>query len=219
MARTRPDRVGSRHDLRAAAPRTRRTPTATQEPGRDFGWVHSYETGSTVDGPGVRINALHVGLPAALPVLPQSGYLAPKGRHRVELAQAVRRLADSRRCCGPWTAASRSRVASRWCRRLHRRHACGGQAHGPAYRARNLGLPRRARRRRLPRGTSTWCCSTSRAAIPRPTQGDRQELGADSALRRTPHRHGQSRSGSASCWCQASRTPANIEAWRVSSRR
>src|SRR3954471_835175 len=47
--------VGSRFDLRV-----RRSPDAPDTAvfaGREttFGWIHSYETGSTVDGPGVRI--------------------------------------------------------------------------------------------------------------------------------------------------------------------
>src|SRR6478609_4077941 len=47
--------AGSRFDLR-----TGRSPDAPDEASFDptvgvYGWVHSYETGSTVDGPGVRV--------------------------------------------------------------------------------------------------------------------------------------------------------------------
>ena len=45
-----------------------------------FGYAHSYETSSRYDGPGLRVGAVRVGLPAALHLLPQSRYLAPEGR-------------------------------------------------------------------------------------------------------------------------------------------
>ena len=35
--------------------RTRRRRQSFSDPRGDFGWIHSYETGSTVDGPGVRV--------------------------------------------------------------------------------------------------------------------------------------------------------------------
>src|SRR6188472_3135813 len=55
MSALEPIEVGSRYDLRTA-----RSPDAPETAGYEgrestVGWVHSYETGSTVDGPGVRV--------------------------------------------------------------------------------------------------------------------------------------------------------------------
>jgi len=86
--------VGSRYDLRSA-----RSPNAPDT--ADFeklastvGWVHSYETGSTVDGPGVRITLFMSGclLRCQFCHNPDTWHL--KDGRRVELAQAVRRLGD-----------------------------------------------------------------------------------------------------------------------------
>jgi pyruvate formate lyase activating enzyme len=86
--------VGSRYDLRAA-----RSPDAPdtadfEKLGETFGWVHSYETGSTVDGPGVRITLFMSGclLRCQFCHNPDTWHL--KDGKRVELAQAVRRLGD-----------------------------------------------------------------------------------------------------------------------------
>jgi pyruvate formate lyase activating enzyme len=59
-----------------------------------FGWVHSYETGSTVDGPGIRITLFMSGclLRCLYCHNPDTWHL--KDGTRVELAQAVRRLGD-----------------------------------------------------------------------------------------------------------------------------
>jgi pyruvate formate lyase activating enzyme len=86
--------VGSRFDLRV-----RRSPDAPDTavfPGREttFGWIHSYETGSTVDGPGVRIIVFMSGclLRCLYCHNPDTWHL--KDGTRIELAHAVRRLGD-----------------------------------------------------------------------------------------------------------------------------
>jgi pyruvate formate lyase activating enzyme len=86
--------VGSRYDLRSA-----RSPDAPdtadyEKLAATFGWVHSYETGSTVDGPGIRITLFMSGclLRCQFCHNPDTWHL--KDGTRVELAQAVRRLRD-----------------------------------------------------------------------------------------------------------------------------
>ena len=94
MADLEPIEVGSRHDLRSA-----RSPDAPDTSGYEggeaaFGWVHSYETGSTVDGPGIRITLFMSGclLRCQYCHNPDTWHL--KDGTRVELAQAIRRLAE-----------------------------------------------------------------------------------------------------------------------------
>jgi pyruvate formate lyase activating enzyme len=94
MSDLQPIEIGSRHDLRAA-----RSPGAPETSGYEgrgatFGWVHSYETGSTVDGPGIRITLFMSGclLRCQYCHNPDTWHL--KDGTKVELAQAVRRLAD-----------------------------------------------------------------------------------------------------------------------------
>ena len=59
-----------------------------------FGWVHSYETGSTVDGPGVRVTLFMSGclLRCQYCHNPDTWHL--KDGTRIELAHAIRRLGD-----------------------------------------------------------------------------------------------------------------------------
>ena len=94
MAATEPIEVGSRYDLRAS--RSPDAPDTTGYEGRaaTFGWVHSYETGSTVDGPGVRITLFMSGclLRCQFCHNPDTWHL--KDGTKVELAQAIRRLGD-----------------------------------------------------------------------------------------------------------------------------
>jgi len=94
MSSAEPIDVGSRHDLRTA--RSPEAPDTAAYEGRDatVGWVHSYETGSTVDGPGIRITLFMSGclLRCQYCHNPDTWHL--KDGTRVELAQAVRRLGD-----------------------------------------------------------------------------------------------------------------------------
>ncbi|HEX4171781.1 MAG TPA: pyruvate formate-lyase-activating protein [Acetobacteraceae bacterium] len=86
--------VGSRYDLRVG-----RSPDAPDISNFDskqasFGWIHSYETGSTVDGPGVRVMVFMSGclLRCQYCHNPDTWHL--KDGTRIELAHAVRRLGD-----------------------------------------------------------------------------------------------------------------------------
>ena len=94
MADLEPIEVGSRYDLRAT--RSPEAPETADFEGRDetFGWVHSYETGSTVDGPGIRITLFMSGclLRCQYCHNPDTWHL--KDGTRVELAQAIRRLGE-----------------------------------------------------------------------------------------------------------------------------
>jgi len=86
--------VGSRFDLRAG--KSPDAPDTTGYEGREatFGWVHSYETGSTVDGPGVRVMLFMSGclLRCLYCHNPDTWHL--KDGTKVDLAHAVRRLGD-----------------------------------------------------------------------------------------------------------------------------
>jgi pyruvate formate lyase activating enzyme len=86
--------VGSRFDLRTA-----RSPDAPDESVFDgtagtHGWLHSYETGSTVDGPGVRLMLFMSGclLRCLYCHNPDTWHL--KDGTKIELSHAIRRLAD-----------------------------------------------------------------------------------------------------------------------------
>jgi pyruvate formate lyase activating enzyme len=86
--------AGSRHDLRAG-----RSPDAPDTAGysgaeSNHGWVHSYETGSTVYGPGIRLTTFMSGclLRCQYCHNPDTWHL--KDGTRVELADAIRRLAE-----------------------------------------------------------------------------------------------------------------------------
>lgn len=94
MSDLEPIEVGSRHDLRTARSPGAPDTNGYEGRGATFGWVHSYETGSTVDGPGIRITLFMSGclLRCQYCHNPDTWHL--KDGTRVELAQAVRRLAD-----------------------------------------------------------------------------------------------------------------------------
>jgi pyruvate formate lyase activating enzyme len=90
--------VGSRYDLRSG-----KSPDAPDEAEfsgdeTSYGWVHSYETGSTVDGPGIRITAFMSGclLRCQYCHNPDTWHL--KDGTRIELADAIERL---RQFAGP----------------------------------------------------------------------------------------------------------------------
>lgn len=86
--------VGSRYDLRAGrspdAPDTR----AFHDTEGTYGWLHSYETGSTVDGPGIRVVVFMSGclLRCQFCHNPDTWHL--KDGTRIELDHAIRRLGD-----------------------------------------------------------------------------------------------------------------------------
>ena len=115
------------------------------------GWVHSYETGSTVDGPGVRVMLFMSGcfLRCQYCHNPDTWHL--KDGTKIELSHAIRRLRRLRAGAArhgrrPDHLGRRAAGAGR----LHPRPVRRGEADGPAHRARHLGLPRPPRRRRLP---------------------------------------------------------------------
>jgi pyruvate formate lyase activating enzyme len=86
--------VGSRYDLRVD--RSLDAPDISNFDGKQatFGWIHSYETGSTVDGPGVRVMVFMSGclLRCQYCHNPDTWHL--KDGTKIELAHAVRRLGD-----------------------------------------------------------------------------------------------------------------------------
>lgn len=86
--------VGNRHDLRVR--RSPDAPDTAEYEGKEraHGWLHSFEAGSTVDGPGIRITVFMSGclLRCLYCHNPDTWHL--KDGTRVSLEQAVRRLGD-----------------------------------------------------------------------------------------------------------------------------
>jgi pyruvate formate lyase activating enzyme len=86
--------VGSRYDLRAG--RSPEAPETTRFEGTEAisGWVHSYETGVTADGPGVRVVVFLSGclLRCRYCHNPDTWHL--KDGTKIELSHAIRRLRD-----------------------------------------------------------------------------------------------------------------------------
>ena len=86
--------AGSRYDLR-----TGKSPDAPETASFEgteatCGWVHSYETGSTVDGPGVRLMLFMSGCFLRCHYCHNPDTWHIKDGTRIELAQAIRRLGD-----------------------------------------------------------------------------------------------------------------------------
>ena len=86
--------VGSRFVFRAG-----RSPDAPDTDGfqgteTTFGWIHSYETGSTVDGPGVRAMVFMSGCLLRCLYCHNPDTWRLKDGTGIELARAVRRLGD-----------------------------------------------------------------------------------------------------------------------------
>ena len=139
--------VGSRYDLR-----TSKSPDAPHTEGYEgaeatHGWVHSYETGSTVDGPGVRLMLFMSGcfLRCQFCHNPDTWHL--KDGTRIELAHAMRRLGDfapALRAMGGGLTISGGEPLVQT--RLHPWPLRRGEGDGAAHRARHIGLPRPPRR-------------------------------------------------------------------------
>jgi pyruvate formate lyase activating enzyme len=86
--------AGSRFDLR-----TDQSPSAPATDGfegaeESFGWVHSYETGSTVDGPGVRLMLFMSGCFLRCQYCHNPDTWKLKDGTRIDLSNAIRRLRD-----------------------------------------------------------------------------------------------------------------------------
>ena len=86
--------VGSRYDLRSD-----RSPDAPETDGYEgkdatYGWVHSYETGSTVDGPGIRATVFMSGCFLRCQYCHNPDTWKMKDGTRVDLRDASRRLGD-----------------------------------------------------------------------------------------------------------------------------
>ena len=88
-----------------AARRMRRTRAVFAGRATTFGWIHSYETGSTVDGPGVRIMVFMSGclLRCHYCHNPDTWHLKDGTGSSWRMRSGV--SATSRRCCGPWAVA------------------------------------------------------------------------------------------------------------------
>src|SRR5437763_247288 len=83
---------GSRHDLRhGLTPDAPETETYSDEEGA-FGYVHSYETGSRLDGPGVRLTLFVSGCPLRCQYCHNPDTWRLKDGVRVSAEQAIKRL-------------------------------------------------------------------------------------------------------------------------------
>lgn len=86
--------VGSRYDLRTGQSPDAPETAGFEGAGETHGWVHSYETGSTVDGPGVRLMLFMSGCFLRCQFCHNPDTWKLKDGTRIELSHAIRRLAD-----------------------------------------------------------------------------------------------------------------------------
>jgi pyruvate formate lyase activating enzyme len=86
--------VGSRYDLRTGQASDAPETEGFEGDEQTFGWVHSYETGSTVDGPGVRLMLFMSGCFLRCQYCHNPDTWKLKDGKRVELSHAIRRLRD-----------------------------------------------------------------------------------------------------------------------------
>lgn len=87
-------KAGSRYDLRAGQAPDAPETEGFEGAGETHGWVHSYETGSTVDGPGVRVMLFMSGCFLRCQYCHNPDTWKLKDGTRIELSHAVRRLHD-----------------------------------------------------------------------------------------------------------------------------
>lgn len=86
--------VGSRYDLRTGQSPDAPETDGFEGPAETHGWVHSYETGSTVDGPGVRLMLFMSGCFLRCQFCHNPDTWTLKDGTRIELSHAIRRLGD-----------------------------------------------------------------------------------------------------------------------------
>lgn len=87
-------KVGSRYDLRTGQASDAPETEGFEGDEQTFGWVHSYETGSTVDGPGVRLMLFMSGCFLRCQYCHNPDTWKLKDGTRVELSHAIHRLRD-----------------------------------------------------------------------------------------------------------------------------
>ena len=221
MSDLEPIEVGSRHDLRAARSPDAPDTSGYEGRGATFGWVHSYETGSTVDGPGVRITLFMSGclLRCQYCHNPDTWHL--KDGTQVELAQAVRRLGDF----APMLRAMGGGLTISGGEPLVQIGFTGGMLAA----AKRMGLHTAIETSGFlgARADDAYLANLDMVILDIKSgdpdtyrKADRQGAGADLALRRAPQRHGKAGVGPLRPGARADgRTRQHRGRWRASSRR